>query len=131
MGLGYSNTTVDHQSSLPGDNPLIGEEIVRLMRPNTRVVYFESAGSPTFEVQDVPAIAAAAHEAGAKVLMDNTWASPYLFRSFDRLTYGKPGLKNDGFPRPGPPHLIGPAGEGGPYPQCAVRERGDGAGRVQ
>jgi cystathionine beta-lyase/cystathionine gamma-synthase len=97
MGLGYSNTTVDHQGSLPGDNPLIGEEIVRLMRPNTRVVYFESAGSPTFEVQDVPAIAAAAHEAGAKVLMDNTWASPYLFRSFDRLTYGKPGLKNDGF----------------------------------
>src|SRR5215471_3080517 len=63
-------------------DPLIGEEIVRLMRPNTRVVYLESPGSLTFEVQDVPAIAAAAHEAGAKVLMDNTWASPYLFRSF-------------------------------------------------
>ena len=53
------------------------------MRPNTRVVYVESPGSLTFEVQDVPAIAAAAHEAGAKVLMDNTWASPYLFRSFE------------------------------------------------
>src|SRR5262249_44978824 len=62
---------------------LIGEEIARLMRPNTRVVYIESPGSLTFEVQDVPAIAAAAHEAGAKVLMDNTWASPYLFRSFE------------------------------------------------
>src|SRR5262249_40273639 len=60
-----------------------GEEIARLMRPNTRVVYVESPGSLTFEVQDVPAIAAAAHDAGAKVLMDNTWASPYLFRSFE------------------------------------------------
>src|SRR6201989_646130 len=64
-------------------DPLIGENIARLMRPNTRVVYVESPGSLTFEVQDVPAIAAAAHEAGARVLMDNTWASPYLFRSFE------------------------------------------------
>ena len=64
-------------------DPLIGGDIARLMRPNTRVVYLESPGSLTFEVQDVPAIAAAAHEAGAKVLMDNTWASPYLFRSFE------------------------------------------------
>src|SRR6201982_500585 len=64
-------------------DPLIGEDIARLMRPNTKVVYVESPGSLTFEVQDVPAIAAAGHEAGAKVLMDNTWASPYLFRSFE------------------------------------------------
>ena len=64
-------------------DPLIGGEIARLMRPNTRVVYVESPGSLTFEVQDVPAIANAAHESGAKVLMDNTWASPYLFRSFE------------------------------------------------
>jgi cysteine-S-conjugate beta-lyase len=65
-------------------DPLIGEGIARLMRPNTRVVYIESPGSLTFEVQDVPAIAAAAHAAGAKVLMDNTWASPWLFPSFER-----------------------------------------------
>src|SRR6201981_2010514 len=65
-------------------DPLIGGDIAQLMRPNTRVVYVESPGSLTFEVQDVPAIAAAAHESGAKVLMDNTWASPYLFRSFAR-----------------------------------------------
>src|SRR6201988_1293195 len=63
-------------------DPLIGVDIARLMRPNTRVVYVESPGSLTFEVQDVPAIAAAAHEAGAKVLTDNTWASPCLFRAF-------------------------------------------------
>jgi cysteine-S-conjugate beta-lyase len=65
-------------------DPLIGEGIARLMRHNTRVVYVESPGSLTFEVQDVPAIAAAAHAAGAKVLMDNTWASPWLFPSFAR-----------------------------------------------
>ncbi len=63
-------------------DPLIGEAIAQLMRPNTRVVYVELPGSQTFEVQDVPAIAAAAHAGGAKVLMDNTWASPYLFPSF-------------------------------------------------
>src|SRR5213592_4354344 len=64
-------------------DPLIGEEIARLMRPNTKVVYVESPGSLTFEVQDVPAIAAVAHRHGAKVVMDNTWGTPYLFRSFE------------------------------------------------
>ena len=63
-------------------DPLIGEGIVRLIRPNTRVVYVESPGSLTFEVQDVPAIAEVAHASGAMVLMDNTWASPWLFASF-------------------------------------------------
>src|SRR5438309_3147590 len=64
-------------------DPLIGDGIEQLMRPNTKVVYVESPGSLTFEVQDVPAIAAVAHRHGAKVMMDNTWASPYLFRSFE------------------------------------------------
>src|SRR6266436_3997083 len=64
-------------------DPLIGEGITRLMRPNTKVVYLESPGSLTFEVQDVPAIAAIAHQHGARVMMDNTWATPYLFHSFE------------------------------------------------
>src|SRR6266403_1235011 len=64
-------------------DPLIGDGIAGLMRPNTKVVYVESPGSLTFEVQDIPAIAAIAHRGGAKVVMDNTWASPYLFRSFE------------------------------------------------
>jgi cysteine-S-conjugate beta-lyase len=64
-------------------DPLIGEGIASLMRPNTRVVYCESPGSLTFEVQDIPAIAAVAHRHGAKVLMDNTWGTPYLFQSFE------------------------------------------------
>lgn len=65
-------------------DPLIGGEIAALIRPNTRAVFVESPGSLTFEVQDVPAIAAAAHAAGATVVMDNTWATPLFFQPFDK-----------------------------------------------
>ena len=55
-------------------DPAVDEAGMRaLIRPNTRVVYTESPGSHSFELQDIPAIARAAHDAGAKVLMDNTW----------------------------------------------------------
>jgi cystathionine beta-lyase len=57
-------------------DPLIGGDIAGLMRPNTRAVYTESPGSLTFEMQDIPAIAEAAHGRGALVLTDNTWATP-------------------------------------------------------
>ncbi|HSU95896.1 MAG TPA: cystathionine beta-lyase [Gemmatimonadaceae bacterium] len=60
-------------------DPLIGRNIGSLFRPTTRVVFVESPGSITFEVQDVPAIAHAAHRAGITVVMDNSWASPYFF----------------------------------------------------
>jgi cystathionine beta-lyase len=64
-------------------DPLIGSGIAGLMRPATRVVYLESPGSQTFEVQDVPAIAAAAHARDALVILDNTWATPLRFRAFE------------------------------------------------
>jgi len=64
-------------------DPTIGDGIRELMRPNTRLVYLESPGSLTFEVQDFPAIARAAHGAGAAVIHDNTWATGAFFRSFD------------------------------------------------
>jgi cystathionine beta-lyase len=63
-------------------DPLIGDGVRDLIRENTRVVFLESPGSMTFEVQDVPAIARVAHEHGITVLMDNTWASPYFFSAF-------------------------------------------------
>lgn len=63
-------------------DPLVGAGIAELIRPNTRLVYLESPGSVTFEVQDVPAIAAAAHQAGLTVVFDNTWASPLYFKPF-------------------------------------------------
>ena len=64
-------------------DPLIGAGIADLIRPNTRVVFTESPGSQTFEVQDLPAIVEAAHKAGALVLLDNTWATPLYLRAFD------------------------------------------------
>ena len=63
-------------------DPRIGAGIAKLIRPNTKMVYCESPGSVTFEVQDIPAIAAEAHKAGAVVLMDNTWAAGILFNAF-------------------------------------------------
>ena len=65
-------------------DPLIGAGIAALIQPNTRAVFVEAPGSLSFEVQDVPAIAAAAHARGAVVLMDNTWASPLFFRALDK-----------------------------------------------
>lgn len=62
-------------------DPLIGAGIAELFRPNTKAVFCESPGSLTFEVQDIPAIAAAAHARGASVLMDNTWATPLFFNA--------------------------------------------------
>jgi cysteine-S-conjugate beta-lyase len=64
-------------------DPLVGEGIEALMKPNTRVVYLENPGSLTFEVQDFPAIARVAHARGAAVIHDNTWATGMFFRSFD------------------------------------------------
>jgi cysteine-S-conjugate beta-lyase len=64
-------------------DPLIGAGIEREFRPNTRLVFTESPGSLTFEVQDIPAIAAAAHSRGARVILDNTWATPLGFRAFE------------------------------------------------
>ncbi|MDE2182096.1 MAG: cystathionine beta-lyase [Alphaproteobacteria bacterium] len=65
-------------------DPLIGEGIAALFRPNTRAVFCESPGSLTFEIQDVPAIAAEAHARGASVLMDNTWGTPIFFPALKR-----------------------------------------------
>lgn len=60
--------------------PTIGAGIAELMRPHTKAVFCESPGSLTFEMQDIAAIAAAAHAKDASVLMDNTWATPLHFQ---------------------------------------------------
>ncbi|MCX8134636.1 MAG: cystathionine beta-lyase [Roseococcus sp.] len=66
-------------------DPCVDEAGMRaLLRPNTKVVYTESPGSHTFEIQDIPAIARAAHAHGAKVLMDNTWG----IHSFQPFAHG-------------------------------------------
>jgi cystathionine beta-lyase len=62
-------------------DPLIGGDIAELFKPNTKMVWTEAPGSQTFEMQDIPAIVAAAHERGILVGMDNTWATPLFFDS--------------------------------------------------
>jgi len=64
-------------------DPLIGAGIGELMRANTRLVYLESPGSLSFEMQDIAAIAKVAHNKNALALMDNTWATPLYFRPLD------------------------------------------------
>jgi cystathionine beta-lyase len=64
-------------------DPHIGAGIASLMKPATKVVFTESPGSNTFEIQDIPAIVEAAHAGGAIVMLDNTWATPLYFRALD------------------------------------------------
>lgn len=66
-------------------DPLIGADIARLVRPETRVVFLESPGSITMEVHDVPAIVAAVRQVSpeAIIMIDNTWAAGILFKALD------------------------------------------------
>ncbi len=65
------------------DPALDAEGLGALIRPNTRVIYLESPGSYTFEIQDVPAICAMARARGVITMIDNAWASPVFARPFD------------------------------------------------
>lgn len=62
-------------------DPLIGAGIAGLIGEQTRAIFLESPGSLTFEVQDVPAICAAAKAGNVTTLLDNTWATPYFFQA--------------------------------------------------
>jgi len=64
-------------------DPHVGKDISALMKANTKVVFTEAPGSNTFEMQDIPAVAAAAKARGAVVMMDNTWATPIHFRPLE------------------------------------------------
>ncbi len=66
-------------------DPRIGAGIERLFRPNTRVLYLESPGSLTFEMQDIPAMAAAARRRGVLTMLDNTWATPLFFKALKHV----------------------------------------------
>ncbi|MCA6107797.1 cystathionine beta-lyase [Bradyrhizobium cenepequi] len=65
-------------------DPLIGAGIEALFKQNTRAVLVEAPGSQSFEMPDIPAIAAVAHARGALVIDDNTWATPLYHRSLEQ-----------------------------------------------
>lgn len=71
------NVTVEYY------DPHVGAGIADLMRPETSIVFLEAPGSNTFEIQDVRAIADAARAGGAVTMLDNTWATPLLFRPLE------------------------------------------------
>ncbi len=64
-------------------DPTIGDGIGQLFQENTTVVFTESPGSQTFDIQDIPAITRVAHAHNAKVIIDNTWATPLFFKPFE------------------------------------------------
>ena len=63
-------------------DPLIGDGISNLIRPNTKIIFLESPGSQTFEIQDIPAITSSARARGVVTLLDNTWATPIYLKPF-------------------------------------------------
>ena len=74
-GLGIETTYYD---------PLIGEGLRGLLQPNTKVVYVESPGSQTMEIQDVPLIAKIAHDHKCVVMADNTWGAGHFFKPLSK-----------------------------------------------
>jgi cysteine-S-conjugate beta-lyase len=63
-------------------DPMIGAGIAALIKPNTTLIYTESPGSQTFEIQDIPAICRVAKARNVLVAFDNTWPTPLLFDAF-------------------------------------------------
>jgi len=63
--------------------PTIGADVERFLKPNTRLVYLESPGSNTFEIQDIPAVVEVGRAKNIVTVLDNTWATPLFFRPFD------------------------------------------------
>ncbi len=61
-------------------HPEIGAGIEQLIQPRTKLIYMESPGSGTFEVQDVPQIVAVARAKGIRTALDNSWATPLFFK---------------------------------------------------
>ncbi|MYB14327.1 MAG: cystathionine beta-lyase [Rhodospirillaceae bacterium] len=64
-------------------DPAIGAGIAALIRDNTSLIWLEAPGSQTMEMQDIPAITAVARERGVRTGIDNTWATPLLFKPLD------------------------------------------------
>ena len=64
-------------------DPLIGDKIANLIRPETKAIFLESPGSQTFEIQDIPAITAVAKEHDIVTMLDNTWATPIYLKPFE------------------------------------------------
>ena len=63
--------------------PAVGADIIDYISPDTKLIFLESPGSNTFEIQDIPAVTAIAKTKGIVTVLDNTWATPLYLKPFD------------------------------------------------
>ncbi|MDF1731118.1 MAG: O-acetylhomoserine aminocarboxypropyltransferase [Minwuia sp.] len=64
-------------------DPRDTEGFAKAVRPETRLVFGETLGNPGLEIMDLPAVAQIAHDNGIPLMIDNTFATPYLFRPIE------------------------------------------------
>jgi len=64
-------------------NPRDTDAFKRALRPETRLIFGETLGNPGLEIMDLPAVAKIAHDHGVPLMIDNTFATPYLCRPFE------------------------------------------------
>lgn len=79
----FANTLAESGIETTFVNPADSQNFARAIRPNTKLIYLESLGNPHSDVVDVEAVSTAAHAAGIPVIVDNTFATPYLFRPLE------------------------------------------------
>ncbi len=63
--------------------PAVGADIIEYIGPDTKLIFLESPGSNTFEIQDIPAVTAMAKPKGIVTVLDNTWATPLYLKPFE------------------------------------------------
>lgn len=79
----FENTLVEQGLTTTFVDPSDPENFEKAIQPNTKLLYAESLGNPNSDVIDIDAIAAVAHKHGIPLIVDNTFASPYLFRPLE------------------------------------------------
>lgn len=80
----FSNTLREQGLSVSFVDPSDPENFRKAIRPNTKLLYAETLGNPNSDVIDIEAISAIAHENGIPLIVDNTFATPYLLRPIER-----------------------------------------------
>ena len=79
----FANTLREQGLSVSFADPSVPEQFEAAIRPNTRLLYAETLGNPNSDVSDLEALAAIAHRHGIPLIVDNTFATPYLLRPIE------------------------------------------------
>ncbi len=79
----FANTLPEFGIETTFVDPDVSGSFAAALRPNTKAIFIESLGNPNSSLIDIEAVAALAHENGIPLIIDNTFATPYLLRPFD------------------------------------------------